>query len=213
LESIVSTYLQREIRTLLLIEDLDGYQSLLKILAAQSGELLNLNQLGNDTGLNFPLLKKYLKILEETFVIKQVAPFHRNVSSELRKMPKVYFLDNGLRNLLLNNFSSLTGRPDKGEIGETFVFQEMFKRLKPNEKINFWRTRGGAEVDFVFTRGQAEIPLEVKTQNLEKPKITRSLNSFLSSYGSPRAVVFNRNLWQVIKRDKIEILFSPLWYV
>lgn len=212
LENIVSTYLQREIRTLLLVEDLNGYQNLLKILAAQSGKLLNLNQFSDDTGLNFLLLKKYLKVLEETFIIKRLAPFHRNLSSELRKTPKGYFLDNGLRNLLLNNFSSLMNRPDKGEVGEAFVFQEIFKKLKPNERINFWRTRGGAEVDFVFTRGQTETPLEVKVKSFGEPKITRSLSSFLSSYGPKRAVVFNQNLWQIAVRDRVEILFSPLWY-
>ena len=212
LENIVSTYLQREIRTLLLVEDLNGYQNLLKLLAAQSGELLNLNQFSNDTGLNFLLLKKYLNVLEETFIIKKVSPFHRNLSSELRKTQKVYFLDSGLRNLLLNNFSSLTKRPDRGEIGETFVFQEMFKKLQPNEKINFWRTRGGAEVDFIFTRGQTETPLEVKVKSFKEPKVTRSLSSFLSSYKPQKAVVFNQNLWQIAERGGTRILFSPLWY-
>lgn len=213
LENIVSTYLQREIRTLLLIEDLNGYQVLLKILASQSGELLNLHQISNDTGLNFLLLKKYLKILEETFIIKRIAPFRRNLSSELRKTPKNYFLDYGLRNLLLNNFSSVWQRPDKGKIGETFIFQELFKKLKPNEKLNFWRTRGGAEVDFIFSRGAKEIPLEVKTQIFKKPKISRSLNSFFKTYQPERAVIFNRHLWQKTQKNKTEILFSPLWYI
>lgn len=212
LENIVSTYLQREIRTLLLIENLNGYQNLLKLLAAQSGELLNLNQISNDTGLNFLLLKKYLRILEETFIIKRISPFYRNLSSEIRKTQKLYFLDNGLRNLLLSNFTFLLERPDRGKIGEMFILQEIVKKLKPNEKINFWRTRGGAEVDFVFGRGVKEVACEVNPQTFQRPRISRSLASFLSSYQPEKAIVFNRNLWQVFKRGKTEILFSPLWY-
>ncbi len=212
LENVVSTYLQREIRTLLLVEDVGGYQSLLRILASQSGDLLNLNQVSNDSGLNFLLLKKHLEILKETFVIQKISPFHHNITSELRKTPKVYFLDNGLRNLLLNNFSSLVKRPDKGKIGEMFVFQQFFKRLKAQEKINFWRTRGGAEVDFVFTSGEEEIALEVKIGSLKKPQIGRSLYSFLNHYPDKRVIIFNKNLWRLLKKKKNSFLFAPIYY-
>ena len=212
LENIVSTYLQKEIRTLLLIKDLSGYQNLLKLLASQSGKLVNLNQLSNDTGLNFLNLKKNLKILEETFIIQRVSPFYSNLSSELRKTAKIYFQDFGLRNLLLSNFSSISARPDKGEIGESFVFQEIFKRINPTEKINFWRTRGGAEIDFVLTRGEEKIALEVKTSIFKKAKTSRALISFLNNYSAKRVVICNLNLWKVFDKKDVKFLFLPIWY-
>ena len=212
LEGIVSTYLQREIRSLLLVEDLAGYQTFLRLLAAQAGDILNFQQLSNDSGLSLFLVKKYLKFLEETFVISQIFPYRRSLSSELRKRPKVYFLDSGLRHFLINNFSPLRLRDDRGKVSEMFVFQQLFKNLSLFSQLHFWRTRGGAEVDFVLIEGERILPLEVKTSALSQPKLTRSLLSFLTKYQPEKAVVFNRNLFQLITKGKTQILFLPFWY-
>ena len=124
LKSIINTYLEKDIRGLLLIEDLEGYRKLLGLLGVQIGGLLSYHQLSSDSNLGFKLIKKYLSLLEETYVVKRARPFYRNLSSELRKNPKLYFIDSGLRNSLLEVFTPLGNRIDKGALVENFVFSQ-----------------------------------------------------------------------------------------
>jgi len=134
LNSIINTYLEREIRELLLIEDLDSYRKLLQLFSSQVGQITNYNQLSSDSSLYFKLVKKHLNILEETFVIKRVYLFFKNFSSEIRKNPKIYFYDTGIRNSLIENFGNLFLRTDKGGLVENFIFQEFQKQNKVLEK-------------------------------------------------------------------------------
>jgi len=210
LKSIVNTYLEKEIRSLLLIEDLEGYRKFLQILASQVGELLSYDQVANDSGLNFKLLKKYFSILEETYVLKRIRPFYKNLTSELRKSPKLYFVDLGLRNFLVDSFVSLEKQSVKGEMVENFVFSQFLKKgILPN----FWRTKGKAEVDFVLKREGGLLPVEVKYRNLKKPAISRSFASFISCYQPERAMVLTNGFWGKRRVGKTEVLFMPVWYV
>lgn len=212
LQNIVSTYLQRDIRSLLLIEDLASYQNLLRLLAAQTGDLANFAQLGNDAGLSFPLLRKYLKILEETFVIKKVSPYFKNLSSEIRKTPKFYFLNLGLRHALLNDFSKIDNRADKGKVAENLVFSQLYKRYygQPVD-LNFWRTRGKAEVDFIL-RTNKLTPIEVKFRKFPKPTLGKGYLSFLTSCQPKRGLMITKEDWYELKVGHPVILFHPIWY-
>jgi len=210
LKSIINTYLEKEIRSLLLIEDLEGYRKFLQILASQVGELLSYDQVANDSGLNFKLLKRYFSILEETYVLKRIRPFYKNLTSELRKNPKLYFVDLGLRNFLVDSFVSLEKQSAKGEIVENFVFGEL---LKKGVLPNFWRTKGKAEVDFVLKREGGLLPVEVKYRNLKKPAISRSFASFISCYQPERAMVLTNGFWGERKLGKTKVLFMPVWYM
>lgn len=208
LKSIINTYLEKDIRSLLLIEDLEGYRKLLGLLGAQIGNLVSYNQLSSDSGLDFKLVKKYLALLEETYVVRKVRPFYRNLSSELRKNPKLYFIDSGLRNSLLGNFAPLEGRVDKGSLVENFVFSQFIKEgIVPN----FWRTKGKAEVDFVFFKENKIIPVEVKFQPLKKPTFSRSFLSFISTYEPEVAVVLTKGFSYALKRGKTKVVFAPVW--
>jgi len=209
LGAIIATYLEREIRSLLLIEDLASYRKFLQILSTQIGQIINYQQLSSDSGLYFKLLKKYLNILEETFVIKSIQPFFKNLSSELRKNPKIYFVDSGLRNSLINEFGSLSFRVDKGALVENFVFSEL---LKKGEKINFWRTKAKAEVDFILKK-EPPFPLEVKFQKMKKFNLSRSFLSFLEIYRPKRALVLTNQSWGKVKYRQTLILFVPVWYI
>jgi len=210
LKSIIATYLERDIRSLLLIEDIDSYRKFLQILSSQIGQIINYEQLSSDSSLYFKLLKKYLSILEETFIIQRIQPFFKNLSSELRKNPKIYFIDPGLRNALIEDFSNFSFRSDRGYLAENFVFSEI---LKKEEKINFWRTKSKAEIDFILRKGQKLIPLEVKFQEMRKLILPKSFLSFFEVYQPKEGLILTKQTFGKLSYRKTPILFIPVWYI
>ena len=147
---------------------------LLKMLAAQTGSLLNLNQFSTTLQLSTTAINNYITTLRKTFHIELVRPFYMNLKKELSKMPKVYFNDLGMRNILLNQFQNIDDRLDKGELIENYVFLQL--RNKYNlDQLKFWRTTDGNEVDFVvansFKNGFAiECKFNEKSFNRNKYK-------------------------------------------
>jgi len=126
----------------------DLYKRLMKISADQIGSLFNINTLASELSADNKTLKNYLWVMQKSFHIHCVSPYHKRVASELRKMPKVYFGDLGLRNSLLNNFSPIGARDDRGELLENFTYLRL-KQLAEEERIKYWRTQNKQEVDFV----------------------------------------------------------------
>lgn len=126
----------------------DKYQNLMKMLASRTGSLLNINSLAADAGLDNKTAAQYVWVMRKSFHINTLNPFHNNLSSELRKMPKVYFADHGLRNALINNYSPIGTRTDKGELFENYVYL-ILKDKYGQDNLRFWRTQDGKEVDFI----------------------------------------------------------------
>lgn len=174
---LIDTYVRKDVADLAKIEDIRKFNQLLKILASQSGQLLDYQALSSQTGITFPTLKKYLNILEETFIIKLISPYSRSPKVEIRKNPKIFFYDSGLLSLLwLSNFA---GNVLLGNIFETVIFAQLVKEFG-REDIYFWRTKTGQEVDFILEKQNQIIPLEVKHNfNLFKEK---KIKSFLKKY-------------------------------
>jgi len=137
------------------------FYNLFRILASQSGNLLNINNLSNTLDIKNETIKKYLLVLQKCFHIALVSPFHRNLQKELIKMPKVYLLDSGLMNSLLNNFQPISERINKGEIWETACYKMLSEKYKQDE-IYFWRTISGNEVDFVLPNIENPFAAEIK---------------------------------------------------
>lgn len=129
-----------------------------EVLADRVGNKINRNELSNICSISDETVRNYLYILEKSFHISFVRPFWKSKTSELRKMPKVYFQDNGLRNAILNNFSPVVLRKDKGDLLENLVYNLLLKHY-PKEKILYWITRDQNEVDFIIDR---QFALEVK---------------------------------------------------
>ncbi|MBI4648116.1 MAG: ATP-binding protein [Bacteroidia bacterium] len=144
------------------IQNEDKFYFLFTILAQQTGSLLNVNELANTLKLSVTAIENYIYILRKCFHIRLVRPFYRNIRKELTKMPKVYFNDLGMRNILLNQFIPISQRLDKGMLIENYAFIRL-RQLYDYEQIRFWRTADGNEVDFViikdYKRGFA---LEIK---------------------------------------------------
>lgn len=121
---------------------------LMILLASQSGSLLNTNKLANTLRLTHAATDQFLYTLQKCFYVGLVKPFYQNVRKELIKMPKVYFLDLGLRNVLINYFAPLDQRADKGALLENYVYRRLLEQY-PGDQLKFWRTADGNEVDFV----------------------------------------------------------------
>ncbi|MBN2856780.1 MAG: ATP-binding protein [Candidatus Delongbacteria bacterium] len=126
----------------------DKYLNLMRLLASQTGGLLNINSLVSDVGLDNKTAAHYIWVMRKSFHIHNLAPFHQNLSSELRKMPKIYFADLGLRNTLINDYSPIGTRKDKGELFENYVYL-ILKSRYGEDNLKFWRTQDGNEIDFI----------------------------------------------------------------
>lgn len=195
LEELYNSYLEKDIINFLKIRNSVSFNKLVSLLATQAGKLLNINQLATDTAIEVKTLNHYLEILENTFIIKLVKPFFTNPKKELVKMPKVYFIDNGIRNFSLSRFDNLNERFDKGEVFENLVASELLKMIKLPYLFYYWRSLQKAEVDFIVRKGDGEIiPIEVKAQKIEKLAISKSYRSFLLRYNPKRAYLVNYNL-------------------
>jgi hypothetical protein len=209
LRDIHTSYIRKDIKDIATIEDVMGYNRLLQLLAGQAGNLVNVNELSATVGLSINTVKKYLFLLEQTYVLTLLRPWHSNQRKELTKMPKVYFNDIGLRNIARGGISPQT-TPDGAQV-ENFVFTELKKRYVPNETLFFWRTAGGAEVDFVALHDGQPLPIEVKEANLKRPVVSRSLRSFISAFAPPLAVVANGELATTIYIEQTTVHFVPLF--
>ncbi len=164
--------LLKELRNSFLRKDIDeaGIQKhekfyvLLSILADQTGNLVNKNELAATVGIDNKTIDKYLFVLTRSFHISLTKPFFSNIRKEVTKMPKLFFNDTGMRNVVLNRFYDFDKRADKGALFENYVFRRL-SELYGKEQIKYWRSIDKNEVDFVinesFRQGKA---YEVKTK-------------------------------------------------
>jgi predicted AAA+ superfamily ATPase len=149
----------------------DVYNKFLIRVAMQSGELLNIHSLSKSLGLSRSKIEEYLNILEHTFICKRIYPFYKNYGKEISKTPKLFFLDLGLRNFILNNFNDLSLRTDKGSLFENFYYTEILtKDFYSMNKINFWRTTNKTEIDFIVQNDHGLNAIEVKWNDPKRPK-------------------------------------------
>ncbi|MGM0405692.1 MAG: ATP-binding protein [Thermoplasmatota archaeon] len=210
LKNLFDTYIARDIIALLQIQESSKMREIVKLLSSQLGGIVNYNNLSDSCGLYFKKIKDFLRILEETYVIDMVKPYHKNLKTELRKNPKTYFVDLGLRNYSLGNFLPLESRTDVGEMVENFVLTQF--RHQEAEEIHYWRTQGKAEVDFIYKNGQDIVPVEVKYKSFDKPKISRGYRSYISTYEPERALVATKDFWGEEIIGGTEVRFVPVCY-
>ena len=171
------------------------------------GSILEITSISREFGMDYRTVENYISILVHTYIISLLSPFHRNLSTELKKSKKMYFLDTGLRNSILDNFVGLDRRIDKGHLLENFILTEIIKNM--DCKLNYWRTTGKAEVDFVLNVNGDLVPIEVKGRG----KIDRSFLSFIKTYKPDRAIIFNDALFSRKIAKNTRVLFAPHFYI
>jgi hypothetical protein len=180
LNELLSSYILKDIKSLVKEENIRAFNHLLYLLAENQGSTISVNSLANEVGMSSKAVNHYLDILEQTYVNYRVSSYSNNLGNELKKSCKTFLYDLGIRNVLLKDFSE-TQRKDYGVILESFVFLKLQAVLKPNMEIKFWRTKDGGEVDFILLKDRKPIPIEVKA-TVEKDEIPLGLKRFLTRY-------------------------------
>ena len=164
----VTTYLERDVRSIKNITDLDVFQRFLKMCAARSGQILNLSSLGDDCGITHNTAKSWLSVLQASFIVYLLRPHHKNFNKRLIKSSKLYFYDTGLLSYLIGIDSpeNLSTHAFRGPMFETWVISELLKgRLNRGlrENLFFWRDNSGHEIDCILEQGGRLLPLEIKS--------------------------------------------------
>lgn len=167
----------------------DAFRRLLQLMAGQIGDLVNASEWASLLSISAPTVSEYAALLEETHIVRLIRPFIGGKRSELTSMPKVYFVDVGLRNALSGGFEPIDGRADTGKLLENWVFSTLQARFPEPGGVRYWRTKSGAEVDFVVepTPGTL-VAIEVKAGAARG--VSRGARSFIEAYAP-------RELWLV----------------
>jgi len=161
------TYVERDLRQLIQIKNLSVFQKFVKMCAGRIGQLLNLNSLGNDVGISHTTAREWLTILEASYIVFLLKPYHPNINKRLVKSPKLYFYDVGLASYLLGieNKSHADLHPLKGNLFENLVVTEILKyrfNMGRRNNLNFYRDSAGNEIDVIYNLAQNFLPIEIK---------------------------------------------------
>lgn len=166
--SYLQTYLERDVRSLKNISNLNVFQRFLQLCAGRAGQLLNLSNIGNELGIDGKTVRSWLSVLEASFIIFFLQPYFRNFKKRIIKRPKLYFYDTGLLCSLLglNNPAQLMSHYLRGALFENFIIGEYLKIKRhqgatPN--IYFWQDNSGNEVDLLIDNGGRLTAVEIKS--------------------------------------------------
>jgi predicted AAA+ superfamily ATPase len=176
----ITSYLERDIRSVINVKDLGAFQVFLKMCAARNGTLLNLSALALDCGISHNTAKSWVSILETSGVVFLLRPYYRNFGKRLVKSPKLYFTDSGLvcRILGINSRKNLFVHPDRGSLFESFIVSDILKArfnrgVSPD--LYFWRDKSGVEVDLIIEEGSRLKSIEIKSAATFQPDFTAGL--------------------------------------
>jgi predicted AAA+ superfamily ATPase len=180
--SYLRTYLERDVRDLTQVGDEGAFLTFLKACAARTAQILNLTELAKDADVSVKTAKHWLSILQASFQVFLLEPYHSNITKRLIKRPKLYFADTGLCAYLTEWTTSetLSTGAMAGAILETYVFSEILKSWWHNcatPSIYYYRDKDGVEMDFLLTQNQKFYPLEVKKSASPKKKWTSAFST------------------------------------
>ncbi len=151
----IQTYVERDLSEIIHVKDLKTFRNFVSLCAARAGQLLNLNSLANECGISQPTAKSWVTVLETSYIIFLLQPYHSNLNKRITKSPKLYFYDTGLLSFLkkINDPKSLMMHPQKGSLFENFVIAEFVKSNYHQNLLRdfwFWRDVQGHEVDMIW---------------------------------------------------------------
>ena len=198
LKNLVSSYLYRDILSFAEIRKPEVLDKLLLALAFQIGNEVNYNELSNLIGINKITVQKYIDILEKGFIIFRLNSFSRNLRNEIKRNRKIYFYDNGIRNMITGNFSALNLRTDVGALWENFLVSERMKQNIYKEtfaRMYFWRTKQQQEVDFVEEKDGEIYGYEFKWQAKNKVRLPKT---FVETYHAKTKVIDRNNFREFV---------------
>lgn len=183
----ITSYLERDIRSVLNVKDLGQFQIFLKLCASRTGNLLNLSELAHDCGISHNTARSWLSILETSGIVYLLRPYYKNFGKRLVKSPKLYFMDSGLAARILNikTAEDLFLHPNRGNLFESFIIAELIKThlnagMEPT--IYFWRDNSGTEIDVVLEHGTSLMAAEIKSGKTFSPAYTDAFKLRIKYY-------------------------------
>jgi len=204
LKNLLITAIQRDAARIANASEREVMRTVLSI-AAAGGNTVEYSTLARNAGVKYTRVRRIVDALEASYLVYVARPYHRNRASELRKAPKVYFTDTGIKHTVEGKF----GEAVSGSDVETLVLSEL---LKAGYRPKYWRTKGGAEVDFVVENGLHLIPVEVKTA--WGGGIPPGLREFLNTYGNstPVAVITDLSTEKkAMEYRGVRVVKCPVW--
>jgi predicted AAA+ superfamily ATPase len=179
------TYVERDVREVSNIGNLEIFQRFVRLCAGRTGQLLNLSSLANDCGISHTTARQWISILQAGFIIHLLPPHFNNFSKRIIKTPKLYFIDTGLLCYLLRirEPADLTDHAMRGAIFETYIVSELFKAFVhrgETSPLYFWRDRTGHEVDVIIDTGKQLIPIEIKSGTTISGSFFEGLRYFMA---------------------------------
>lgn len=193
-----ATYVERDLKRIVNIKDLNLFEKFVRLCAGRTGQLLNLQSLASDTGISHTTARAWLSALEASYVVFLLQPLHENISKRLIKSPKLYFYDVGLASFLIGieNARQVATHPLRGSLFENLVVMEVVKHRLNNAaplNINFFRDSAGNEVDMVIGRGSQSFPIEIKSGETVNEDYFKNLTKFAKLFpkaASEGAIVY-----------------------
>ena len=193
LAELVEAFVIRDASDRFRIRRLSAWRQILRLAASQIGNLCNFSEWASIAGISNDTVAEYCHLMEQTHILRLVRPFVGGKRAEITSTPKVFFLDNGIRNQLHGGFHPWNDRADRGPLLENLVFSELSKNLNPLlDSVRYWRSKSGAEVDFVVEHQGRIWGLEVKAGEA-RGRLSRSSRSFVDAYQPERFLIVSRD--------------------
>jgi uncharacterized protein len=179
----IQTYVERDLAELIQVKDITLFRNFIALCAARVGQLLNLNSLANECGISQPTAKAWITVLETSYIMYQLQPYHANFNKRITKSSKLYFYDTGLLCYLLkiNDANSVKLSPYKGSLFKNYIINEYIKQnYHQNKMIDFcfWRDAVGHEVDLIWQNDQSLNLVEIKASQTIMPEMFKGLTYF-----------------------------------
>lgn len=198
-QGYINTYLERDVRQIKNIPDLNLFKKFLSLCAGRIGQEVNYSSLGNDCGLDDKTIKAWLSVLEASYIIFLLQPYYKNFGKRLIKSPKLYFVDTGLACTLLRikSATELLDSAMRGPLIENFIISDLLKQqynLELLPSIYFWRDLSGNEIDCIIDEGNIIVPIEIKSSKTVIDSFFKNYDYWqtLTAAPSPSATIPSR---------------------
>jgi predicted AAA+ superfamily ATPase len=211
-QSYIQTYLERDVRQILNVGDINAFRNFLRVCAGRCGQVLNLSSIGNDLGISYQTVKKWLSVLEQSYIVYLLQPYFENFNKRIIKSPKLYFYDTGLVCSLLGISSpeSYELHYLKGNIFESYVISELLKskfNSGSSKELFYWKDLNGNEIDCIVSSGTEIKAIGIKSSSTIKSDFFKTLylwNKLNPKKNNNLNLIFGGN--EVQKRESIKVV-------
>lgn len=210
-QNYIRTYIERDVRLIRNVTDLYTFERFLRLCAGRTGQLLNMNSLAVETGVDNKTIGAWLSVLEASFVVFRLQPYHKNYNKRIVKMPKLYFYDTGVASALLGieNPDQLALHPFRGGLFENMIIVDFLKsrynKGKPNN-LYFWRDSLCTEIDLLVEKANSLLPIEIKSGQTITDDYFKSMSAWLRISGMEKGWVIYAGDEKQVRSNGITVL-------